>query len=256
MSDFLSRLVARSAGEQAAVRPRIISAFAERRVGGERLPAGNVLEGAPDVPRAMSPLVTETHGTASARLHRKGNTDEPMSEAHRETSERFDCGDRAANARGSKAEEVGSEPRVLPMIQQAGVAHAGHGLLPVRVERQEDLRATVAQPALERPEAMALRATQNGREGARDIKPVLTVNDVSREVPARPALRPEISKGSLSLEAAKKKSAKEPEIIQVTIGKIEVRASLVASKPTEKKTSNGAMSLDEYQRLRSRRSAG
>ena len=255
MSDFLSRLVARSAGEQAAVRPRVVSAFAERRVGGERLPAGNVLEGAADVPRAMSPLVTETHGTASGRLHRKGDTDEPTSEEHRETSERFDCRDRVANARGSKAEEVGSEPRVLPMIQQARVAHAGR-VLPVRMERQEDLRGSVAQPALERPEAMALRATRNGREGERDIKPVLTVNDVSREVHARPALRPEISKGSLPLEAPKKKSAKEPEIIQVTIGKIEVRASLVASKPTEKKTSNGAMSLDEYQRLRSRRSAG
>jgi hypothetical protein len=256
VSDFLFRLVARSAGEQAAVRPRIVSAFAERRVEAERLPAGNVLEGAPDVPRAMSPLVTETpHGTASARLHRKGNTDEPVSEAHRETSERFDYRDRAANALGSRAEEVGSEPRVLPMIQQTGVAHAGR-VLSVRIERQEGLPAAVAQPALERPEAMALRAIRTGREGEKDIKPTLTMNNVSREVHAAPALRPEISKGSLPLIAPKKKSAKEPEIIQVTIGKIEVRASLVASKPTEKKTSNGAMSLDEYQRLRSRRSAG
>ena len=256
MSDFLSRLVARSAGEQAAVRPRIVSAFAERRVGGERLPAGNVLESAPDAPRAMSPLVTETpHGKASARILRQGNVDEPVSEVHRETSERFDYRDRPANALGSRAEEVDSEPRVLPMIQQAGIAHAGR-VLPVRMARQEDLRAAFAQPALDRPEAMALRAIRIGREGEKDIKPTLAMNDVSREAHPRPALRPEIDKGSLPLEAAKKKSAKEPEVIQVTIGKIEVRASLVASKPTEKKTPNGAMSLDEYQRLRSRRSAG
>jgi hypothetical protein len=58
-----------------------------------------------------------------------------------------------------------------------------------------------------------------------------------------------------SFENSRKKKASES-VVQVTIGKIEVRAFITSPKSAEKKTQSGVMSLEEYQRARNRRSAG
>jgi hypothetical protein len=246
VSDFLSRLVARGAGEQEAVRPRIAPAFAERRVGGERLPAGDILESPPDVSRAISPLAIERPPRVTpAGSYREGSSAAPISAPHRETITRFDYRDRVANAQERGAEQGANETPTLPSVREVGVAHA-RDVFPVRVTRAE----------FEPQESTALRAIRAGREVAEDVKPSLGASEPSREVPARTALRPAVSKSAWPREVPKKTSANESATIHVTIGRIEVRASLAASKPAEKKVSNGAMSLAEYERLRSRRSAG
>lgn len=72
---------------------------------------------------------------------------------------------------------------------------------------------------------------------------------------AESTLRPANRNSEPRLENLRKKEPSEP-AIQVTIGKIEVRASIASPKTAEKKMPTGVMSLEEYQRLRNRRSAG
>jgi len=93
---------------------------------------------------------------------------------------------------------------------------------------------------------------QEAKEALRPVDPserhALTPSAISE-------LHPAIRKAERPLEAPRKGPASEPSI-QVTIGRVEVRASIAAPKSTEKKVPTGAISLEEYQRLRSRRSTG
>lgn len=254
----MARLVARSMGESAAVRPRIAPAFAQRAERAQHGPAGEVLHGVPEAGPTIAPLPIETPGVTTERAaHLNRNVDS-----------------QASLLRPAK-------------VPQANLMEAGSSLVPHEEKAADSPIARVT--AAEAKEAVAPKSnplpegeTKNSRiieetgEHSRtkaapgsvfqavvirqETKETLRVADQSEEHAlarsAVPELRPAVRKTEQPLESPRRRPAAEPPAIQVTIGRIEVRASIGAPKSTEKKMPAGAMSLEEYQRLRSRRGSG
>jgi hypothetical protein len=257
VSDFLSRLVARSSGEKTRVRPRIAPAFTQLQESGRKAPAGEVLRDAPETMPAIAPLPVEPPRRA-----------EKIAEPSRQLSA-FLVTKASKELRPQTSSLNGAVPSANPeespeknereaggsRVRQKEIVVLASTPLPAadREEarpRVEKLNASVVHPGAP-PVFQTVRAD---RESRNEFPVARNVNAVPGIPPAFPAVRP-VRNAEPHFEIPKKKTSGEP-TIQVTIGKIEVRASIAPSKPTEKKLPAGAMSLEEYQRMRSRRSAG
>jgi hypothetical protein len=255
VSDFLSRLIRRSSGEKSLVRPRIAPAFAGAAGVAGRGPAGEILRNPPERLPAVAPLPFEA-------LRQRENPRRPGQSMNLQLP-RMDARPREE----SRAPEDDAQP---PRPREEGEERAsGHTEVSL-----ETALVVPASPFATRPEIsgrpfvetpiVSPAETQNApvfrvvREAAtsRENPPAELVAPATPPGPPIFLARPPADRNrGLPVETPQTTKPGEP-AIQVTIGKIEVRASLAPQKPAEKKTPSGAMSLEEYQRLRNRRSAG
>jgi hypothetical protein len=255
VTDFLSRLVARSSGEKPDVRPRIVPAFAQRHEIAEQLPAGEVLRGAPEASRAIAPLPVQNSNRTSPNHRRPEQISDVPAPSSRGQISGFHPTEVPSSREQRQNEKVETQVTLLPASQNKAVVPAQSSVpkptvdLEVRSHRDKAIESTQVQ----RGPATAAAVS---REAKDVVKAISKLDEPALVPPIFPLVRPTVSKSELPLEAPKKKTANEPPAIQVTIGKIEVRASIAGPKSGEKKISTGVMSLEEYQRLRSRRSAG
>ena len=256
MKDFVTRLMARSSGEKSSVRPTIAPAFAPEAPKPRRRPAGEILQNAPEHLPAIAPLPFET-------LRQKESPDrvQPL-----------------PNLQSPKSDpQAPQQPATLPDYPQRIKSREGREGPQLRERNQAILETDVVAPI----SPLAMRPDVHNREffeprkvsqvemqgsstiaAARESKPVH--NDAPSE-PIAPAsslqppvfaARPSPERNTdPSLQNSRKTKAGES-VVQVTIGKIEVRAFITSPKSAEKKTQSGVMSLEEYQRARNRRSAG
>jgi len=256
VNDFLSRLIARSSGERSPVRPAIVPAFTPEAGGAGRDPAGEVLKNPAEHLPAIAPLPFETlygkerpNGVQPSPNPQSGKMDSPVpqqSSALKNNARPFEA------AEGREERQVGEQNRAT---FETNVAATASPLAPrpdVPGRESVELPRTSIFEAQD-PATIAVR---------REIKPSPENATEKLVVPAAPPQPPVFAArlaaertSELSVENWRKKKPSEP-IVQVTIGRIEVRASIAAPKSAEKKTPNGVMSLEEYQRVRNRRSAG
>ncbi len=255
MSDFLSRLVARSYGEKPLVRPRIAAAFAQPTQSGERAPAGDILRQGPERLPAMAPL-----SVGPARAFEKVRHAEqafgPQWQKPRSPQAALLAPENYRFAKGEiEAEET--EKRVRSNVQRE-IVETESTMKPAT--KQEVHEPTLVESAkvngVEIPATPIFQAARGKSEKEDESRsgdvPVVTTSAMPL---AESTLRPANRNSEPRLENLRKKEPSEP-AIQVTIGKIEVRASIASPKTAEKKMPTGVMSLEEYQRLRNRRSAG
>jgi hypothetical protein len=254
VSDFLSRLIARSSGEKSLVRPRITPAFSKTTDTAERNTAGEILHNLPERLPAVAPLPFDAprqnrkQPQQSSNLHsQETDTRLPLQttlpspdmpqplELREEREERV-----------YKHNEVRQETTVV-----APIASVVTG--PEDTDRQF-VEARKASPSGTQ-DTPVLNVVQEFKTWRKDLPAELVVPANQPQSPIFPARPPAARTTELSNEASKIKKPSEP-AIHVTIGKIEVRAALAPQKSAEKKTPRGVMSLEEYQRLRNRRSAG
>lgn len=255
MSDFLSRLVARSSGEQAVVRPRIAPAFAPLAESAAPAPAGALLREAPLAPRAISqlPLDGRPHGGPRySGVERKpdlsgpaaGGTAFPTRFTHHAPEAHPHRRDIPAEIPDSRMAPARPQEIVLPAADPVRIRPSAREETPPGADQPKGTRDV---PAL------SVQATAATRERAEDVKAVARAAEPAPVPPLVTAVRPAARKADLPLEAARRKPAGEP-AIHVTIGRIEVRASIATPKSGGKASPTGGMSLEEYQRLRNRRS--
>jgi len=251
----VSRLVARIYGEKPLVRPRIAPAFAQPTESGQRRPAGEILRQGPERLPAMAPLpVRPAH--ALEKVRHAEQTFEPQRQKTRNPQTVRPAPENYRLAKGEiEAEET--ERHVRSNAQRA-ILETESTLKPATKQEVRELTLVksakvngVEIPAT--PVFQAARGTSEQEDGSRSADPrVATTSSIPL---AGPALRPANRNSEPRFENPRKKEPSEP-VIQVTIGKIEVRASIASPKTAEKKMLTGAMSLEEYQRSRNRRSAG
>jgi hypothetical protein len=260
VSDFLSRLVARSSGEKPAVRPRVAPAFAQQHAIAEQLPAGEVLRGAPEVQRAIAPLpVQHSHRMSPNRRGPEKTSDVPRPAERRESSlSGFYHADAPSALEIRPSGVVETQATLFPTSHEEAAMSAQSPVArpTVWLEERPHGDRTIKRTQAEHGPATVFQTVAVTREVKDVVRAISKPNEAVLVPPNFPVVRPSISKSELPLEACKKKPTNEPPTIQVTIGKIEVRASIAGPKSGEKKKPTGVMSLEEYQRLRSRRSAG
>jgi hypothetical protein len=252
----VSRLVARSAGERPAVRPRIAPAFAQLAESTELAPAGESLRGAPETPRAIAPLPLDGQRPAD-RARAEQNRAMLAANPGRDASQRSPTSYFPHGHEKPRDEETeNAHGGVEPAPRKETLTLAASSVPSPAAARAERVPTTVPTERIEPAPAAVLEAVAIKRETTEELKVVAKAVDRTVAAPqVFPTVRPVVGKAHLPLEASKKKPASEP-AIQVTIGKIEVRASIAAPKSAEKKMPSGAISLEEYQRMRSRRSPG
>lgn len=257
MSDFLSRLVARSSGEKSAVRPRILPGFAGRHEIAEQLPAGEVLHGAPEVQPTIAPLpVQNSHRMSPNRRSSEIMNNVPAAPAPRDTSR---AGTEVPGVLDQQQTKVVETQRtLLPASQEKTVVTVQSPVTKPRMGLEERLHGdtTIEPTQVEHGPAMVIQTVAVTRETKEVVKVISETAEPVLGPPNFPVVRPSASKFEMPLEASRTRPTSEPPAIQVTIGKIEVRASIAEPRPGEKKIPKGVLSLEEYQRLRSRRSAG
>ena len=257
MNDFLSRLIARSAGEKPAVRPRIAPAFAQPPVTDQRSAARDVMQEVSQSLPAVSPLPFET----ARRVERPEG--DYVRTGHSESlktgsipSVNQDSARRSAPESKRSLQEIPAAVTDRAVTTQETIVTRS---IPERAIQRQDHARVAAEageaPTAQTPPAIIFEATRASRESREEPPTTAIVKTVASDPPAVPRpLAAARNCDSLS-DAPKKREAREP-VIQVTIGKIEVRASIASPKSRDKKLPTGAMSLEEYQRLRNRRSAG
>jgi hypothetical protein len=238
------------------VRPRIAPAFAQRAEGSERAPAGEALRQGPERLPAIAPLPIEP-ARAMERVKPAEQTFEPQWQKLGHPQPTLPEPENTSSAK--KDMEAGETEReaVQPRTQREIVETESAVKPATRLEARELTAVESAKvnsvEILTTPVFQAARGKNEQRDESHSAN--VTV-DTTPAVPlAVPALRPANRNLEPRFETSRKKETSEP-AIQVTIGKIEVRASIAAPKTIEKKMPTGAMSLEEYQRLRNRRSAG
>jgi hypothetical protein len=233
------------------VRPRIAPAFAQLAESAERAPAGDALRGAPEAPRAIAPLPLEGQRTANPHGRTETRHETTAVLPRRETLQRPQPTD---FCRASKDRDV--DVSAEPVRPKEKIVLAENDVSSTATAREE-MRPMTVRPLEQEPALTpTLEAVAIKRETSEELKIIAKAAEPTISAPSVfPTIRPVIAKAEMPLEAPKKKPVSEP-AIQVTIGKIEVRASIAAPKSGEKKMPTGAMSLEEYQRMRSRRSAG
>jgi len=250
VSDFLSRLIARSSGEKSSVRPKIAPAFAQSFEAVERVPPGEILRNAPEQVPARSPFPFEPVGQKeqSRRAEQSPNPQAPSNDARPTTEPSIPHDLPLPRAVGPK-EELRNEERVQTLRETTDVIPTSALAPEPEVSKQPlvEARTEMRAAAVPHPTQRISKSSEQIAEGA--IVPAAPLPP-----PILPAARFSARNAEQPLDAAKNGKGKEP-AIQITIGKIEVRASLESSKPKDKKAPSGVMSLEEYQRQRNRRSA-
>jgi len=256
VSDFVSRLVARSVGEKPMVRPRIAPAFAQPREGSERVPAGEALRQGPERLPAMAPLPIGP-ARAMERAKPAEQTFEPQRQKLRNPQRTLPEPENTGSAKKDMEAEETEREAVRPRTQRE-IVETESAVKPATTPEARELTAAESAKVnsveiLATPVFQAAREKNERRDESHSANvPVYATSAVPLTLPA---LRSANRNLEPRFETSRKKETSEP-AIQVTIGKIEVRASIAAPKTTEKKMPTGAMSLEEYQRLRNRRSAG
>lgn len=238
------------------VRPRIAPAFAQPTEGSERAPAGEALRQGPERLPAMAPLPMEP-ARAMERAKPAEQTFEPQWQKLRNPQPTLPEPENTSSAKKDMETAETEREAVRPRTQRE-IVEAESAAKPATKQEAREL-TTVESAKVNSVEILATPVFQaaRGKNQQRDEShSVDAAVDRASAVPlAVPAFRPANGNLEPRLETSRKKETSEP-AIQVTIGKIEVRASIAAPKTTEKKMPTGAMSLEEYQRLRNRRSAG
>ena len=251
----MSRLVARSVGETPTVRPRIAPAFTQPTEGSERRPAGEVLRQGPERLLAMAPLPIEP-ARAIERAKPAEQTFEPQWQKFRNPQPTLPEPENTSSAKKHMEAETTEREAVRPRTQRE-IVETESGMEPATKPEARDTAVESAKvnsvEILATPVFQAARGKNEQRDESHSAN--LAVDTTSAVPLAVPAFRPANGNLEPPFDTSRKKETSEP-AIQVTIGKIEVRASIAAPKTTEKKMPTGAMSLEEYQRLRNRRSAG
>jgi hypothetical protein len=253
--DFLGRLVARSLGEKPAVRPRIAASFVPAHELGWRAPAGEILTTAQEEVPVIAPIRSgpERISQQSQRLPpREASTDWPATSPRARRSSHVNfapSGEQLETER--EAEDTDSQPFTVP--QQIGVPQPQ-----AFADRDSETpRSTFNTPTPgPREGVVSVQAAADIREPVESSKQALTPVSSPMSFPVIPAMRAAVRAQEPVGKYSKKQKSSEPPAIQVTIGRIEVRASTAAPRASEKKAPTGAMSLEEYQRRRSRRNAG
>jgi len=255
VSDFLTRLIARSSGERPLVRPRIAPAFSQVAESGQRSPAGEVLRNSHDRLPAVAPFPfdpvqrkesyrrpEETEKTRSSDAGKEVSPNAPSLQDFPAGKERALEGSEEKRDNGSRAPKQTIVVASTPMPTREREIHQ--------------------QQQAEAPKIFPFQMRDAPVNPLPDIRPSQEQPQGEPSVPAAPLQpsilqvpRPSRKNPELRTEPARKPAANE-QTIQVTIGRIEVRASIVAPKSANKKQPASAMSLEEYQRLRNRRSAG
>ncbi len=256
MNDFVSRLIARSSGGKSSVRPTIAPAFAPEVGKPRRSPAGEILQNLPEHPPAIAPLPFETlrQKETQNRVQPPTNLQSPKtdSQALQQLATLRDHAQRIESREGREALQVREQNQTLFETDVVSPISS----LAMRPEIHDREFVGLPTPSLVEPQSPSLIAVAREVKSARENEPSEPIVPATPLQPPVFAARPTPERNTdLAADNSKKKKASEP-VVQVTIGKIEVRASIASPKPTEKKAPSGAMSLEEYQRVRNRRSAG
>jgi hypothetical protein len=244
--------MARSSGEKLAVRPRIAPAFEQLAKWAERPPAGEILHAAPERLRAIAPLPVDKIRKSTDRAPRSDRSLEFRNITPGQVTLPPLISRETAAPRGSRTakdhaisevsvkpdEHDKTAPAVAKLARECGSLHPE-----TEIATGEPTSPQVIQAIVSKPEAK-----EKLQFAAQPFQSALTPTAISE-------LRPAVRKAELPLESPTKRPLAEPAPIQITIGRIEVRASMAAPKSSEKKSTSKPMSLHEYQRLRSRRSA-
>ena len=254
MSDFVSRLLARSHGEKPMVRPRVAAAFAQPLESSDRAPAGEVLREGPASFPAMAPLPTEPVHAITRVKHRTVVDDPPRPGAASPSANLLE--DKNPHLVSKESQEKRTEKETgRTHVTREPVASQSTKVSSTEHEVLERVSIEPASAVIsEMREAPVFQGRSSREPQGNSLRPTV-VDPASAQQPAPPASRPAIRNSEQRAENPRKKETSEP-AIQVTIGRIEVRASVAAPKTSEKKMPTGAMSLEEYQRMRNRRSAG
>jgi hypothetical protein len=256
VNDFVSRLIARSSGGKSSVRPTIAPAFAPEVGRPRRSPAGEILQNLPGHTPAIAPLPFETFRQKETQnlVQPPTNLQSPKtdSQALPQLATLRDHARRIESREGREARQVRKQNQTL--LETDAVSPISS--LAMRPEIHDREFADLPTASLVEPQSPSTIAVAREVKSARENEPSEPIVPATPLQPPVFAARPSPERNTdLSVENARKKKASEP-VVQVTIGKIEVRASIASAKPAEKKTLSGAMSLEEYQRVRNRRSAG
>jgi hypothetical protein len=238
------------------VRPRIAPAFAQPAEGSECAPAGEALRQGPERLPAMAPLPIEP-ARAMQRVKPAEQTVEPQWQKLRNPQPRLPEPENTSSAKKYMEAEETEIEAVRPRTQRE-IVETESAVKPATKLEPRELKAVQSAKvnSLEILAAPVFQAARGKNERRDESHSADLTADTTSAVPLTvPALRPANRHLEPRFETSRKRETSEP-AIQVTIGKIEVRASIAAPKTTEKKTPTGAMSLEEYQRLRNRRSAG
>jgi hypothetical protein len=213
------------------------------------------LRGAPEAPRAIAPL---PQGQRAANPHGRTETGHQSTAvlSLRETLQRPQPTDFSRASENRQDEEADVHVSAEPVRLKETIILAANNVPSPATAREEMRPMTVRRKEQKPALTPTLEAVAIKRETTEELKIAAKAAEPTISAPSDfPTVRPVIAKAEMPLEAPKKKPVSEP-AIQVTIGKIEVRASIAAPKSGEKKLPTGAMSLEEYQRMRSRRSTG
>jgi hypothetical protein len=256
VSDFILRLIARSSGEKSPVRPTVAPAFAPEVDRPRQSHAGEILQNPAEHLPAIAPLPFEA-------LQQKENPNRAQPTTNLQSSKEDSRTPQQQAAQRDSAQRIQSHERreelqVRAQDQTTFETNVAASIFPRASRTEEYSREFVEPPRSSIAEARDVPTTAMARE----IEPSREKEPDGLVVPATPlqppvfAARPSPERKSEFLdENLRKKKTSEP-VVQVTIGKIEVRASIASAKSAEKKTQSGVMSLEEYQRARNRRSAG
>lgn len=236
------------------MRPRIASAFSKTADTAERNTAGEILHNLPERLPAVAPLPLEAprqnrkQPQQSSNLHSQetGTRLPQQTLAWSDMPQPFELREEREE-RVYKHNEVRQETTVV-----APIASVVTG--PEDTDRQF-VEAQKASPSGTQDIPVPNVVQKAIRTLRKDLPAELVVPANQPQSLIFPAHPPAARSSELPNQVSKAKTPSEP-AIHVTIGKIEVRASLAPQKSAEKKTPRGVMSLEEYQRLRNRRSAG
>jgi hypothetical protein len=286
MSDYLGNLAARSLGPAQAVRPRLASRF-------EPVPSAPSPFQAETERAALLETAVEETAAAPTRTSRLAETPRRRTAPPEPVEEEPSAPPRRRRARRDPVvEEIEPVPErrrpepVSTVIAPAPVAMvplqkpvADRGVPPseasppgplsTRVERGNLGRAAVAQPVLPRPqEAFAVSPRQApsassplstpvergpGGEASRANRP--GDRELPESKPASTILQPKVT--VIEREPFSVHREAPAPTIQVTIGRIEVRATPAAKAPVrERPSAPSALSLEEYLRQRSKGGRG
>jgi hypothetical protein len=261
MSGFLTRLLARSFGRVETIRPHVPSLF-------EPFTA----QQAPVTPAGFDAATDMEESVASdAGLTAAGRRIARLDERAVVHGQNLTAADGRGRAAEDTQQNLATKPddgaakrlRTPPLQVSAtvGNVHRGSGRLPPESSRPS-LQACV--------EPLGFREGTSSREQANLREPSHSIGLSTAVAPRPPNILPVRASASLPPTAAREpvhfgplfdqqrpqglqRSAEPEPTIQVTIGRIEVRADASSSPPNKERPAPKPMSLDEYLRLRAGR---
>lgn len=233
------------------MRPRIATAFSKIADTVERSTAGEILNNLPERLPAVAPLPFEAPRQSRKQPRHSPNLQSQEIDIWQPRQPVTSPDTRTLELREEKEEGI---------QKHDDARHGTTVVAPIasRVNGPEDSGRRIVEAKASPSKTQDLPVFNVARETGifrEDLPTGPIVPATPPQLPIFPARPPAARSAELPNEVSKTKIPSEP-AIQVTIGKIEVRASLAPQKSTEKKTAKGVMSLEEYQRLRNRRSAG